>query len=125
VDDLEPRLGPTSGGTLLTITGSGFTGATGVTLDGVAGTEFAVDAAAETITVVTPANAAGTVDVVIVFPAGTVFAGTFTYVEATLPNTGDRLWPLLASGSGLLLGGAGLVALAARRRRPWSSWPVR
>jgi type VI secretion system secreted protein VgrG len=124
VDDLEPRRGLTSGGTRVTIAGSGFTGATGVTFDGVAGTDFTVNAAGETITVVTPAHAAGTVDVAIVFPAGIVFAGTFTYVEATLPNTGNGLWPLLAIGSGLLLGGAGLVALTARRRWPWSSWPA-
>jgi LPXTG-motif cell wall-anchored protein len=124
VDDLEPRRGSTSGGTRVAITGSGFTGATGVTFDGVAGTDFTVDATGETITVVTPAHAAGTVDVAIVFPGGTVFAGTFTYAGATLPNTGNGPWPLLAIGSGLLLGGAGLAALAARRRWPWSSWPV-
>jgi LPXTG-motif cell wall-anchored protein len=123
VDDVAPTSGPISGGTGVTITGSGFTGATGVTFNGVAGTDFTLDAAGETITVVTPAHAAGTVDVVIVFPAGTVVAGTFTYVGASLPNTGNELWPLIGIGSGLLLGGAGLVALTARRR--WSRWPVR
>ncbi|WBB97934.1 IPT/TIG domain-containing protein [Solwaraspora sp. WMMA2059] len=106
VTDLDPDFGPTSGGTTVTITGSGFTGATGVTFDGVAGTGFAVNPAGTEITVVTPPGAAGPADVVLVFPAGTADAGIFTYVPPTIdsvvpdsgPNTGGTTVTVTGSG---------------------------
>lgn len=92
VTSLSPDVGPTIGGTLVTITGSGFTGATAVTFDGGPGTDFTVDPSGTTITVVTPAHTAGPVPVTLVFPAGTAPAGNFTYVAPAVasvtPNQG-------------------------------------
>jgi len=106
VTGLDPDFGPTSGGTTVVITGSGFAGATGVTFDGVAGSGFSVNPAGTEITVVTPPGAVGPADVVITFPAGTADAGIFTYVPPTIdsvvpdsgPNTGGTTVTITGSG---------------------------
>ncbi len=72
---VSPGSGPASGGTGVTLTGTGLTGATGLTFDGIAAT-FVNVVNSTTVTAVTPAHAAGVVDVVIDTPAG----------GATLPN---------------------------------------
>ncbi len=85
--------GPTSGGTSVTLTGTGFIGATGVTFDGVPATGVVV-VSDTTITLTTPAGAAGTADVVVVLPGAdaTKLAG-FTYVAGAGAGAG-------AGGSG-------------------------
>src|SRR6202020_1454647 len=57
ITSISPTSGPTSGGTTLTITGTGFTGATKVVFGGVAATSFSVVSSTE-ITAVSPAQAA-------------------------------------------------------------------
>ena len=52
---ISPEIGSVTGGTALTITGTDFTGATGVTIGGVAGTSFSVDSDTQ-ISVTTPAR---------------------------------------------------------------------
>ncbi|MFI6265859.1 IPT/TIG domain-containing protein [Micromonospora sp. NPDC051006] len=112
VTGLTPEEGPTVGGTTVTITGSGFTGATGVTFAEVAGTGFAVNPAGTTITVVTPPNPAGPATVELVFPAGTSNAGTFTYravavvpsIESLSPDQGST-----AGGTVVTVRGSGFV----------------
>lgn len=84
ITSLTPTSGPTTGGTVVTITGTGFTGATGVTFGGTAGTAFSVVSATEII-VTTPAHAAGPFDVVVQSPNGDSAPGTFTFVAAPAP----------------------------------------
>ena len=82
VTGISPVAGPLTGGTIVTITGTAFTGASGVTFGSTAATHVTVvNATAVTATV--PANTtAGTVDVTITTPGGTsavVPADQFTY----------------------------------------------
>lgn len=82
---VSPASGPSAGGTLVSISGSGFTsalaGAT-VKFGGIAGTELHVTDAA-TLTVKTPAHANGTVDVAITMGNQTITAlAAFTYEDA-------------------------------------------
>jgi len=74
--------GPAAGGTTITVTGSNLTGATAVTVGAVAAT--AVTVLSDTsVTFVTPAKAAGTYDIVLTSPGGTVTkTAAFTYMAA-------------------------------------------
>ena len=84
IDAVSPSSGPTSGGSGVTLTGSGFTGATGVTFGGVAATSVNVVSSTQ-VTAVTSAHAAGAVDVVITTPLGTgTKTNGFTYVTTAV-----------------------------------------
>jgi len=79
VTAVSPSSGPLSGGRLVTITGTGFTGATAVTIGGTAATAMTV-VNATTITATTPAGSAGTASVLVTTPGGTNSANTlYTY----------------------------------------------
>ncbi len=78
---ISPSSGPPAGGTTVTITGSGFTGATHVAFGGVAASSFSVVSATQ-ITAVSPAQAAGAHQIVVTAPGGTsalVSADIYTY----------------------------------------------
>jgi hypothetical protein len=80
VDSVVPNTGTAAGATGVTITGSGLIGSTGVTFGGTAATGFLVNSDA-VITCITPAHAAGAVNVVVANPRGNVtLANGFTYV---------------------------------------------
>lgn len=83
---VNPTGGPLGGGTGVTITGTGFLGATSVKFGGVLGTSLVVGSDS-TITVTTPAGTApGPVDVVVTTPRGsnpTGGAARFTYSGGT------------------------------------------
>jgi hypothetical protein len=80
VDSITPITGTASGGTVVTVRGSGLTGSTGVTFGGSAGTSFTI-VNDSTITVTTPAHAAGAVNVVVANPRGNVtLTNGYTYV---------------------------------------------
>jgi hypothetical protein len=70
ITSVTPVSGPTTGGTVVVITGSGFTGATSVTFGGVAGTNLTVNSGSQ-ITVTSPAHTAGSVNIVVTTPLGT------------------------------------------------------
>jgi hypothetical protein len=74
VTNVSPLTGLAAGGTAVTVTGNGFTGATGVTFGGTAATAVVV-VNASTITCVSPAKAAGTYDVRVTTPNGTSAVG--------------------------------------------------
>jgi alpha-tubulin suppressor-like RCC1 family protein/Tol biopolymer transport system component len=84
---VTPSSGPTAGGTAVTLTGTGFYAPVSVTFGDVAATDITV-VSPTTVTVLTPAHAAGSVDVV---AGGATLAGAFTYVtESPQPSAFTR-----------------------------------
>ena len=82
ITSVAPSSGPTAGGTAVTITGTGLGSASNLTFDGVAGTSL-VAVNDTTVTAVTPAHAAGAVNVVITTSGGTdTETNGFTYSDA-------------------------------------------
>ncbi|HET6793321.1 MAG TPA: IPT/TIG domain-containing protein [Acidimicrobiales bacterium] len=77
VRSVSPRTGPASGGTWVTILGSGFSGAEGVRFGQAAATRFTVDSDGR-IRALTPVHLPGSVDVVVDTPRG-----------ASPPSSGD------------------------------------
>ena len=74
---LSPANGSVNGGETITITGSGFTGANSVSFGNVSGTGLSVQSDT-TLTVISPAQPAGTVAVTILTPSATIAAGSYT-----------------------------------------------
>lgn len=107
---INPASGSASGGTGVTLTGSGLTGATSITFGGIAATNINV-VNSTTVTAVTPANAAGAVDVTITTPAGSsTLTNGYTYLATALGqaayggtiaclNTGNNLIASTADNS--------------------------
>jgi hypothetical protein len=86
VTAVSPATGPASGGTTVTINGTGFTGATKVSFGPDAGTGVTVVSSTQ-ITVASPAHAAGKVNVKVTTPAGTSPAATadqYTYTTGAV-----------------------------------------
>ena len=84
VTGVSPNSGSTAGGTVVTVTGAGFTGVTGVAFGTTSAPTYTVDSDTQ-ITVTSPARAAGTVDIRVTTSAGTSTATTadrFTYRAA-------------------------------------------
>lgn len=95
VTNVNPNVGPTGGGTTVTITGFNFTGATSVKFGATNATSFTVNSSTS-ITAISPAGT-GTVDVTVTVPIFGTSQATpadhFTYVPAPTvtkvnPNTG-------------------------------------
>nr|WP_238393345.1 IPT/TIG domain-containing protein [Myxacorys almedinensis] len=80
ISDVQPRSGASTGGDLITITGSGFQSGITVSLGSFAATSVTVISATE-LTAITPASSTGAVDVVILNPDRQVdrVSGGFTY----------------------------------------------
>ena len=78
---VNPSSGPTVG-TAKTIVGTNFTGATSVTVGGIAASYVVVSA--NTITAISPAHSVGAKDIVVVTPNGTAtLVGGFTYFDSS------------------------------------------
>jgi hypothetical protein len=89
---INPNTGPTAGGTIVTITGTGFASGATVTLGGVAATSVVV-VNSTTITATTGPHATGTVNVVVVNPdtQSSTLTGAYFYVP---PPAGVKFYPL-------------------------------
>ncbi|MFE3887214.1 IPT/TIG domain-containing protein [Streptomyces lydicus] len=117
VTSITPGSGSTLGGDPITISGSGFTGATAVTLNStpVAGFIVVDD---NTITATTPAHAAGTVQASVTVPLGTGTGGSFTFVPppptitSISPNSGTTSGGTLVLITGTNFTGATAVSIA-------------
>jgi hypothetical protein len=82
VSGITPTSGPAAGGTSVTLTGSGFTGATSVSFGATADATFTVDSDTQ-ITATSPAGSSGTVDVTVTTAGGTSVTSSndlFTYI---------------------------------------------
>ena len=96
VTGVSPNSGPAAGGTQVTISGSGFTGATAVNFGSSAATGGTVNSDTS-ITATSPAGSAGAVDVTVVTPGGTSATSSndqFTYATTTTttpPTTGQTV----------------------------------
>jgi IPT/TIG domain len=122
ITHVTPGTGSITGGTVVTITGTGFTGAVSVTFGGVPAESFTVNSDTS-ITATAPAGTTGSADVVVTGAGGPSSAATFTYEPAgatsmplVLGATGmQNPLPWLLVAATLLALGVGLVV--ARRRR--------
>ena len=92
VTKVSPRSGPTTGGTLVTITGTSFTGATTVLFGTVAGTNLKVVSATQ-ITVDSPAGSAGLRNVFVETPGGKNAAGESDWFTYVVPPTVTKVSP--------------------------------
>jgi hypothetical protein len=114
VTGISPATGSTAGGNAVTIIGTGFSGATGVTFRALAASSFTVVSATE-ITAVVPAQAAGVDNVFITAPGGTsaaVAGDHYTYVAPPAKPTISGLAPAsgtAAGGNTVIITGTGFT----------------
>jgi hypothetical protein len=103
---VTPNAGVLAGGTAITITGTNFHAGLTVTLGGVAATSVVV-VNDTTITAVSPAHAAGLVDLVITntFGQTETFVGAFSYLR-TVVSSLDPNHGVLAGGTSVVITGA-------------------
>lgn len=113
ISNVAPTGGPISGGTVVTITGTNFAGTTSVTMGGTNVLGYTVDSATQ-ITVVTPAHAAGVVDVVVTNPDGTG-TGTNLFTYAAVPSITSVAPPSgpLAGGTTITITGTNFAGAAS------------
>ena len=115
--NLGTSTGTTAGGTSVSITGSGFTGATAVSFGGVAASSFTVNSDTS-ITSTAPPQNAGTVDVSVSTYAGTTAlsaADRFTYTLAALPAVSGlgTTSGTTAGGTAVTINGSGFTGATA------------
>ncbi len=135
VTKVNPTAGGVVGGTVVTVTGTGFatTGTVAVTFGSTAGTSVTV-ASATSLTVTTPAHAAGPVSVAVTNPDGqsASLPDAFTYIAPPPPppSTAAPLPPLVAdagpmqivqAGEAVTLDGQGGTASSAGVFE-WTQW---
>ena len=115
VTALLPITGTTAGGTSVTVSGTGFSGATAVTFGGTPAAGFAVNSSTQ-ITATSPAHAGGMVDVQVTGPYGTsgvVAADHFTYVAPPAVVSVAPVQGPAAGGTTVTVSGSGFTGTTA------------
>jgi hypothetical protein len=113
VTSVSPASGPLAGGTVLTITGTAFTGATAVSVGGVAATSVTV-VNDTTITATTPAGSAGTASVNVTTPGGTSANNSFySYAQVPAVTNVSPVSGPLAGGTVLTITGTAFTGATA------------
>ena len=123
VTSLSPASGPEAGGTSVTLTGSGFSGASAVYFGTTVVSSFFISGSGSTITVTSPAaSSPGTVSVTVVNPYGTSAvsaADAFTYLPPSPATTGPQVTGVVpdvgttAGATGVTISGSGFTGATA------------
>ncbi|WP_405718347.1 IPT/TIG domain-containing protein [Streptomyces sp. NBC_00046] len=113
ISSLAPNQGSADGGTLVTLTGTGFTGATSVHFGAVAAAFTTVSATQATA--VAPAGSAGTVNVTITTPGGTSTGIPYAYLAVPVLGSVNPAQGPLAGGNSISLSGTGLTGTTSVR----------
>jgi subtilase family serine protease len=112
VSSVSPSSGSTAGGTSVTITGSGFTGATAVSFGGAAATSVVVKSGTK-ITATSPAHAATTTNVRVTGPGGqsavVTPADQFTYAALPVVSGVSPASGALGGGTTVTVSGSGFT----------------
>jgi hypothetical protein len=115
VTGISPTSGPVAGGTVVTIRGSNFTGASQVRFGTVAVSSFTVNSDGTQITIYSPASSAGTVHVTVITPKGTSTTSTadrFTYLPVpTITSISPTSGPV-AGGTNVTITGTGFTEVS-------------
>ncbi len=115
VSAVSPNVGPTAGGTTVTITGINFNGATAVSFGGVAATSYTVDSATR-ISATAPAGVAGIVDIRVTTASGTSAVSAADRYSYVAPPTVTAVSPMAgptAGGTTVVISGSNLGAATA------------
>ncbi|MFE7404407.1 IPT/TIG domain-containing protein [Streptomyces sp. NPDC057557] len=107
IGSVVPNQGPVEGGNTVTLTGTGFTGATSVSFGAVAAAFIAVSATQ--VTAIAPAAPVGTVNVTVTTPGGTSAGIPYTYVAAPVLSSVAPAQGPLAGGNSVTLSGTGFT----------------
>jgi hypothetical protein len=116
VSTVSPAAGPLNGGTTVTITGTGFTNATGVDFGLVAANNFTVGSDGQSITATSPSESLGTVDVRVITAGGTspiVSSDQFTYTNAPAVTSISPTSGPLAGGTTVTINGTDFTEASA------------
>jgi hypothetical protein len=113
VNGVSPNMGPSAGGTAVTLTGVGFTGATAVTFGSVAATSVTVVSDTE-ITCTAPAQAEGAAIVIVTTPTGSSPASRhFQYQNVPTVTAVSPTGGTVAGGTAVKITGTDFTGVTA------------
>ncbi|WP_432037613.1 beta strand repeat-containing protein [Streptomyces cucumeris] len=111
LSSVSPTQGPATGGNTVTLTGSGFTGATAVLFGSTAANSFTVVSPTQ-ITVTAPPGS-GTVQVTVTTPGGTSNGVSYTYISAPVLTSISPSQGSVNGGNTVTLTGSGFTGATA------------